>query len=178
MRRICVMAFAICLVMAFGASSAVAGQGGGQGSDKPCPPASPVGQLGLGLGAPNCGNPPNGGGGGHGDTCKDGKDNDNDGLKDKKDPECNDPNDGVEDGSDIDKPDGVCENDDLTLLTDDAKILCVYFPPGMTDAKIKEACPGALLAVAGPAPLDGGVCLYLPPAGSEAPAIPGLPPLM
>ena len=168
MRRICMMAFAICLVMAFGASSAVAKSGGGQGSGKPCPPASPVGQLGLGLGAPNCGKPPGGGnGGGHGDTCKDGKDNDNDGVKDKKDPECTDPNDGVEDGSDIEVPGGACANADLVLLTSDVKILCLYLPPGVTQDQIDDECPAAskpLLALAGPPPLDGGVCLYLPPA--------------
>lgn len=166
MRRMCMMAFAVCLLMAFGASSAMAKPGGGQGSGKPCPDSSPVGQLGLGLGAPNCGKPP-GGGGGNPDTCKDGKDNDNDGVKDKKDPECTDPNDGVEDGSDIEVPGGACENADLVLLTAEVKILCLYFPPGVTQDDINEECPPAtdpLLAIAGPAPLDGGLCLYLPPA--------------
>jgi hypothetical protein len=156
MRRIFMMAFAICLVMAFGASSAMAKPGGGQGSGKPCPDASPVGQineaLGSMLGAPSCGNQDPGGGNGGGNGGGGGPKP----CKPKPNKPCP-PNGGTT---------AVCENADVVLLTEDAKILCLYFPPTTQD-EIDEECPedtDPLLAVAGPAPLDGGLCLYLPPA--------------
>ena len=173
MRKLFVMAAALAAVMLLGASSAAA-ESGDKGSGKPCPPSSPVGQL-LGLenpGAPNCGNGGgNGGGGGGGntDTCKDGKDNDGDGLKDKKDPECTDPNDGVEDGSD-NAPAGNCALADLVLLTEDAKLLCLYLGENAENADKAKDCPDAELAL--PISPVLGACLFLPPEGSG-----GLPPL-
>jgi hypothetical protein len=48
-------------------------------------------------------------------------------------------------------------------------IVCLYAPP-TTQAEIDEECPPEsepLIATVGPAPLDGGICVYLPPAESS-----------
>jgi hypothetical protein len=64
-------------------------------------------------------------------------------------------------------PAGNCQSADLVLLTADAKIVCVYFPPNGNLATTDQECPDALIATGpGPAPLDGGVCIFLPPASS------------
>jgi hypothetical protein len=64
-------------------------------------------------------------------------------------------------------PAGNCQSADLVLLTADAKIICVYFPPNGNLATTDEECPDALIATGpGPAPLDGGVCVFLPPAST------------
>ena len=154
------MVMAAALTVAF-TGAAFGASGGGSGSGKPCPPSSPGGQQDPPAQAPNCGNP--GGQPPPADTCHDGIDNDNDGLTDQHDPECQDPNDGVEDGSD-NAPEGNCASADLVLLTDDAKIICLYAPPNGNLATTDEECPDALIATGpGPAPLNGGVCIFLPP---------------
>jgi hypothetical protein len=64
-------------------------------------------------------------------------------------------------------PAGNCQSADLVLLTADAKIVCVYFPPNGNLATTDEECPDALIATGpGPAPLNGGVCVFLPPAST------------
>ena len=154
------MLAAAALAVVFAGSAA-----GQQGSGKDCPPDSPGGKVDPPNQAPNCGQveeqpPP-------ADTCHDGQDNDHDGFTDSEDPECQDPNDGVEDGSDL-APPGNCASADLIVLTTLSdglpKIVCLYFPPNGNLATEEEECPDALIATGpGPAPLNGGVCIFLPP---------------
>ena len=203
MRKLYLMTLAISLVMAFGASSAFAAKGGEKGSGKPCPESSPVGQLnealGTALGAPSCGNPKPGNGNGNGngggntcppnspnpggtppncghppvDTCNDGKDNDNDGKTDGADEECKPGGDGDEDGSD-NAPAGNCSLADLVLLTEDAKIVCLYLGENAENATKEGDCPDALIAL--PVSPVVGACVFLPPEGSGGvPELPGLP---
>ena len=179
MRKLYVMALTISLVMAFGASSALAAKGGEKGSGKPCPESSPVGQLnealGTALGAPSCGNPKPGGGGGNPpvDTCHDGKDNDKDGKTDGEDEECKPGGDGDEDGSD-NAPAGNCSLADLVLL-EDAKIVCLYLGENAENATTEADCPDALIAL--PVSPVVGACVFLPPEGSGGlPELPVPPP--
>jgi hypothetical protein len=67
----------------------------------------------------------------------------------------------------VEPPAGNCEHADLVLLTETAKIICVYLPPNGNLAATTEECPDALLATGpGPAPLNGGICVFLPPAST------------
>jgi hypothetical protein len=129
-----------------------------------CPPNSPN-PHGT---PPNCGQQP------PPDTCHDGKDNDYDGKTDMADEECQNPNDGDENGDDK-APAGNCAKADLVLLTEDVKILCLYFGQNGENATTSKDCPDALLAL--PLPPLGGGCLFLPPAdsGAGSAAMPALP---
>jgi hypothetical protein len=136
--------------------------GGGGGGGNTCPPDSPN----PGGTPPNCGHPP--------DTCHDGKDNDKDGKTDGEDEECKPGGDGDEDGSD-NAPEGNCAVADLVLLTEDAKIVCLYFAENAPNASTEEDCPDALIAL----PVDNlvGACVFLPPEGSGGlPELPAPPP--
>jgi hypothetical protein len=138
---------------AYSASSSKKNKGKCRGDDgNACPPTS----KNPGGHPPNCGHPPK-------DTCHDGKDNDYDGKTDMADEECQNPNDGDENGDD-NAPAGNCAKADLVLLTEDVKILCLYFGDNAMNATTAKDCPDALLAL----PVDSlvGACLFLPPADS------------
>lgn len=169
MRKLFAMVFTIALFMTLGTGSALAtgGGGDGKGSGKPCPPASPGGQENPPDSAPNCGNG-NGGNGGGKDTCEDGKANDKDGSKDDKDSECQDPRDGDENGSDK-APEGNCQRADLVLLTEDAKIVCLFFGENAQFATQTADCRDALIAL----PVDDvlGACVFLPPAQARGASV-------
>ena len=113
--------------------------GGGDGDSKggPCPPNS----KNPGGTPPNCGHgpdePPV-------DTCDDGIDNDEDGLTDGDDPECQDPDDGVEDTPD-DPPVDTCtdgEDNDGDGATDGDDTECQDPDDGVEDGSGGEPTCG------------------------------------
>ncbi len=168
MRKLFLMAFAIAMFMSLGAGSALAAPGGDPGSGKPCPPASPAGQEGDEDGAPNCGNGNggdngNGNGGGNGNTCPPSSPNAG------GTPPCGQPDDGDDGDDGGTAPEGTCENAVVTVLPD-ARILCV-FEDG-TLATEDEQCEGAQVATGPVPPLGAGLCVFLPPDGTEPPALP------
>ncbi len=123
-------------------------------------------QEGEGGSAPNCGNgnggkdKGNGGGGGNGNTCP--PRSPNAGGK----PPCGKP----PTGTPTDPPEGKCASAELVLLTEDLRIICL-FADG-TKATEEAECEGAFAAT-GPLPVLGaGVCVFLPPEGTEPPALP------
>jgi hypothetical protein len=63
-------------------------------------------------------------------------------------------------------PAGNCEHADLVLLSEDAKIVCLYFPPNGDLATKEHECPDALIA-SGPV-LGVGLCVFLPPADASS----------
>lgn len=176
MRKFLMMAFAITVFMALGAGSASAASGGGQGSGKPCPPASPVGQLndllGQDNGAPNCGNGGggnNGGGNGGGHKCPPNSPNPG-----GTPPNCGNGGGGGGGGNPPPEPPADnCSLADLVLLTEDAKIVCLYLGENAENASTSKDCPDALIAL--PVSPVVGACVFLPPDGEGVPEVPGLP---
>ncbi len=164
MRKLFLMAFAIAMFMSLGAGSALAAPGG---PDKECPPASPVGQEGEGGSAPNCGN---GNGGDKGDGGGNGGGNGNACPPNSPNPGGTPPCGKPPTGEPTEPPEGKCESAELVLLTEDARIICL-FTDG-TKATEEEECEGAFLATGPIPPLNAGVCVFLPPEGTETPALP------
>jgi hypothetical protein len=124
------------------------------------------------AGAPNCGK---GKGGGEPpppvNTCTDGKDNDNDGETDGDDSECQDPDDGVEDGSDL-PPAGVCDDERVALvllrqLDPSLPVLICLYDEGISQEDLDADCPGALLALTQGEDGPGAICV-LPTEPEEA----------
>ncbi len=111
------------------------GNGNGGGGKPKCPGNGNGGKPncpGNGGGKPKCPGDGNGGGG-----CK---------------PKC----------PPAKPPAGNCQDADLVLLTEDAKILCLFLGENAPLADKAKQCPDALI----PLPVDEliGVCLFLPPA--------------